>query len=185
MKRSYRRSKKKTNTIKDYRINRSIRVPEVMLIDEENGKMEQLSIAEALQRAEEAELDLVEVSPNAKPPVVKIMDYGKLQYQKEKLMRKQKASQKKTEIKGIRLSPRISKHDLDVRLNNARKFLTKGAKVKIELSLRGREHQYTQNALDLVKDFIETLEDEFELTTEQVPKKMGHRIHAIIAPKTK
>lgn len=184
MKRSYRRNKKKTVEVKQYRTNRAIKVPEVFLIDEENGTQEVLKTAEALRRAEELELDLVEVSPNAKPPVVKIMDYGKLQYQKEKLMRKQKASQKKTETKGIRLTARISRHDFDVRVNNARKFLTKGAKVKIELTLRGREHQHLGNALDLVKEFIDILSKEFDLQVEQAPKKMGHRIHAIISPKT-
>jgi translation initiation factor IF-3 len=184
MKRSYRRNKKKAPEIKGYRINRAIKVPEVRFIDEEKGIAEVISIDEALKRAEAAEMDLVEVSPNAKPPVVKVLDYGKVQYQREKMMRKQKAAQKKVDTKGIRLTARISQHDFEVRLNNARRFLTKGAKVKIELLLRGREHQHTEKAKDLLQQFVDTLAEEFDLTIEQAPKKMGNRIHAIIAPKT-
>lgn len=183
MKRSYRRSKKKTVEVKQYRINEAIKVPQVHYIDEEEGISEVISIKEALRRANELELDLVEVSPNAKPPVVKILDYGKIQYQREKMMRKQKASQKKAETKGIRLTARMSDHDFEVRLNNARKFLAKGAKVKIELALRGREHQHIGLAEDMIKKFVETLASEKDITIEQAPKKMGYRIHAMISPK--
>lgn len=181
MKRSYRRSKKQISTVKKFRTNKQIRATELRLIDNETGKSEVISLEEGLSRAEEAELDLVEVSPLANPPVVKILDYGKFHYQQEKIQRKQKVHQKKNELKGIRLSARISDHDLDVRLNNAKRFLAKGAKVKIELILRGREHRHVDLAKKVIQGFIEKLED--TVVVDSPAKKMGNRITAMISPK--
>lgn len=183
MKRSYNRTQKKTVELKPYRINQEIRVPQVRLIDEISGKTEVMSTYLALQRAEELDLDLIEVSPQADPPVVKIMDYGKFQYQREKILRKQKATQHKVDIKGIRLTARMSRHDFEVRLNNAEKFLTKGDKVKIELLLKGREQQHGGIAEDMVKNFINELSAKKTIMIEQPVKRLGRSISAVVAPK--
>ena len=184
MKRSYRRNRKKdTSQFKEFKINNQITASEVLFVDEENGNSEVLSLQDALQRAQEAEMDLVEVSPLAQPPVVKLLDYGKRQYQQSKLLRKQKASQKKTGMKAVRLSARIGKHDIEVRLKQAQKFLDKGSKVKIELVLKGREHKHIDLAKQIVLDFINQLEGE-DIVTEQYVKKVGHTIQAIVAKKS-
>lgn len=184
MKRSYRGANKKTTPdIKQYRINKGIIAKTVRLIDEETGQSEIISLFDALAKAQELELDLVEVSPNIEPPVVKILDYGKIQYQREKMMRKQKASQKKVETKCIRLTARMSDHDFDVRVENAKKFLQKGAKIKIELILRGRENHYLDKAEEMMKEFIKILSAENNIIIEQPPKKLGSNIFAMIGVK--
>ena len=181
MKRTFRRSQKPKQIVKQYRVNNQIHASTVRLIDEESEISEIIPLNVAIQRAEEAEQDLVEVSPNADPPVVRIMDYGRMQYQQEKMMKKQKAAQKKIDVKGIRLSARISQHDIDVRLKNAKKFLEKGDKVKIELILRGREHQHSEIAKKIIIDFIKEFGD--NIIIEQPVKKMGSTLQAIIARK--
>lgn len=187
MKRSYRRNRKKDVTpIKEFKINNQITAEEVRFIDEEKGESEVLTLKDALLRAQDSEKDLVEVSPLAKPPVVKLLDYGRYQYQQSKIMRKQKAGQKKTGMKSIRLSARIGKHDIDVRLKQAKKFIDKGAKVKIELVLKGREHKHIDLAKQIVADFIEQLSSDYEegaIVTEQKIGKVGHTIQAIINKK--
>lgn len=184
MKRTFRRSTKPKKVIKHYKTNEEIKAPHVRLVDEKSGSAEVIPTFQALEKAKDIELDLVEVSPNADPPVVKIMDYGKVQYQKEKISRKQKASQKKVELKVIRLTARISEHDINVRLKNAVKFLGKGAKVKVELILRGREHQHIDIAKKIINDFIDKVKQEgVEIIIEQPVAKLGSNLHAIIAPK--
>lgn len=181
MKRSYRKPKNKTAQIKEYRINEQIRAKVVRLVDEENGDIEDISRDEAIERAVAKELDLVEVAPNVSPPVVRIMDYGRHQYMQSKMQRKQRQVQKKTEIKGIRLSPRIGVHDLEVRKKNALKFLKKGAKVKVEVQLRGREHKHINLTKQLVKDFVDSLGE--DVIIEQPIAKHGHTIQTIVAQK--
>ena len=178
MKRTYRKSRK-VEKIKEFRVNEQIRVPKVRFIDESFNDV--ISIEDALERAQKAEMDLVEVSPNAHPPVVKLMDYGRFQYQREKLKRKQKASQRKVDIKGIRLSARISDHDKDVRMKQARKFLDKGDKVKIELILKGREFQHIDVAKQIINEFIQALGE--DIVIEQKVEKLGNRLNAVVAKK--
>ena len=116
--------------------------------------------------AQDADLDLVEVNPKANPPVVKIVNLGQLKYEKEKQAHKQKIQQKKVEIKNIRLSFRISDHDLEMRLAQAEKFLAKENKTKIELILRGRERQYPQKAAEIIRGFVAKIQAKPELSIE-------------------
>ena len=156
-------------------------MPEVRLIDETGQNIGVTSTADALARAQELGLDLVEVSPLANPPVAKIVDYAKLKYEEEKERRKEKAKQKKIEIKGIRLSVRIGAHDMDVRLRQALNFLEDGDKIKIELILRGRERRQTDLAKETVEKFVTALRENREIKIEQPIKIMGGRLSAIIA----
>lgn len=161
------------------RINQQIRTPKVRLIDE---KGEQIGIVEtkrAFAITRKKGLDLVEVAPNANPPVCKILDYGKYQYYKQKQTQKAKKKQKKREIKGIRLSLRIGKHDLEFKAKQAIKFLDQGHKVKAELMLRGREHRHLGLAKKALKDFQKLLGDDIKI--EQRPHKLGSKIIMILS----
>ncbi|MBT4121313.1 MAG: translation initiation factor IF-3 [Candidatus Magasanikbacteria bacterium] len=169
--------------IAHYRLNNKIVAPEVRLLDNEGGNLGVFSIQEALRMAEEQEIDLVEVNPKAEPPVCKIIDFSHFKYQKEKEIRKQKQQAHDTETKGIRLSVRISDHDMEVRLNQADKFLNRGDKVKIELTLRGRENIKPTIAFEVVNKFLGLIEGKMELRKEQLPTKQGNRITAIVAKK--
>lgn len=126
-------------------------------------------------------MDLVEVSPVSNPPVCKIIDYGKFLYQKDKSDRKNKAKAKRTEIKGIRLTLKMSEHDQDVRRNQAQKFLNNGDKVKIEMNLRGREQAYAQNARERIEGFIHSLEG--NISKEQGISRQGGRLSIIVFKK--
>ncbi|OGF18545.1 translation initiation factor IF-3 [Candidatus Falkowbacteria bacterium RIFCSPLOWO2_12_FULL_45_10] len=158
MRRTFRRPKPKPQ-IEFYRTNEQIRVPEVRVIDDAGGMLGIMPVAKAIALAREQELDLVEVFPKAQPPVAKITDYGRMRYQKEKQLQKQKAKQKKIEVKDIRLSLRISPHDLDLRLQQAIKFLERGDKLKIEIILKGREKQLSGKGVEIIKNFVNKLKD--------------------------
>lgn len=140
-----------------------------------------MDTTQAAALAQERGLDLVEVSPLANPPVAKIVDYSKLRYQEEKERRKERAKQKKIEIKGIRLSLRISEHDIDVRVSQAVKFLGQGDKVKIEMILRGRERQYGHLARQVIDKFIKATNALTPVNTEQQLSIQGGRVSVIIA----
>lgn len=142
-----------------------------------------MATAAALELARSQGLDLIEVSPKANPPVVKMLSYDKYRYQMEKALRQQRKGQKRIEVKGIRLSIRIGRHDLDFKASQAQKFLQKGNKVKIELILRGRERANTGYAFEVVERFLETLST-VSFTLEQEPKRLGNVITAVIAPKS-
>jgi translation initiation factor IF-3 len=144
-----------------FKSNNMIKVPEVFVIDESNEALGVMTIEEAIAKAQEADLDLVEVNPKANPPVVKIV-----KYEKEKQAHKQKMQQKKVEIKNIRLTFRISEHDQEMRLAQAEKFLAKDNKIKVELILRGREKQYPQKAAELMRGFVAKLQAKPDLATE-------------------
>ena len=139
-----------------------------------------MSPAEALQIARETELDLVEIAPTAKPPVCKIMDYGKYQYQQSRLDRANKAKQKKIDIKGIRIGFRTDDHDLEVKRTMAEKFLKKGQKVKIEIFLRGREKAHQDLARKNLENFVKKISIPFK--SEQEIKKYPSGFNTIIAP---
>ncbi|KKR21950.1 MAG: Translation initiation factor IF-3 [Candidatus Moranbacteria bacterium GW2011_GWA2_39_41] len=135
---------------------------------------------DALQIAREQDLDLVEIAPMAKPPVCKIMDYGKYQYQQSRLDRVNKAKQKKIDIKGIRIGFRTDTHDLEVKKDMAEKFLTKGQKVKVEIFLRGREKAHQDLARKNLEDFLKTITVPFKL--DQEVKRYPSGFNAVLTP---
>jgi len=168
-----------------FRSNHQIRVPEVFVIDENNDALGIMTISEALGKAQEADLDLVEVNPKANPPVVKIVNLGQLKYEKEKQAHRQKMQQKKVETKNIRLSFRISEHDSNLRVLQAEKFLAKDNKIKVELILRGREKQYPQKASQLVREFVAKVQanPELNVEAEQPLTNQGGRFTIILINK--
>ncbi len=140
-------------------INEQIREKEVRLIGEHGEQLGIMSAREALRIAQEAELDLVNVAPTAKPPVCKIIDYGKFRYEMARKEKDAKKKQKTVEIKEIRLSPNIDANDLNTKVSAARKFLEKGNKVKITLRFRGREMSHMANSKHILDDIAEQLAD--------------------------
>jgi len=174
MLRRYKKPKLKSLTPR-YRTNEWIRVPEVKLIDENGEFAGNVPIEQALSRAKEAGLDLVEIAPKETPPVCRIIEYGKFQYQLEKKIKEQRKKQKNVEVKGIRLS---------LRIGQAEGFLDEGDKVKVELILRGREHQHTDLAKKIINDFIASLGKIGEdLYLEMPPSKQGGKLMAIVGRK--
>jgi translation initiation factor IF-3 len=136
---------------------------------------------QALGMAREKELDLVEIVPNVRPPIVKIMDFGKYQYQKAKEDQQQKSKQKKTEIKGLRIGLRTDDHDIDVRKKQAEKFLGQGNKVKVEIRLKGREKAHQPLARQTLFEFVKSIETPNKV--EQEIKRFPGGFNAVIAPK--
>lgn len=163
MRRTHRKPKHQEPS-KSFRINRAIHAPLVMLIDEEGNFHADTPIEEALAQAEEAGFDLIEVNPTSVPPIVRIADYGQFKYERDKKVQKQRAHLKKSEIKGLRLSIRIGDHDFAVRKEQAKKFLSKGDKLRLELQLRGRERQHPELARQMVDKFIAALKEDPELS---------------------
>ncbi|OGH78607.1 MAG: translation initiation factor IF-3 [Candidatus Magasanikbacteria bacterium RIFOXYC2_FULL_40_16] len=170
--------------IPHYNLNERIRVPEVRLLDEEGNNIGVLPVAEALQKAKEQELDLVEINPKANPPVAKLIDFTRFKYQKEKEMRKQKISSHVSDIKGVRLSIRIGDHDFDIRVAQAEKFIDRGDKVKPEIMLKGRENAHPEIAFEVIKRFFSKLNELVEVRYEQDPIKQGNKITSIIIKKS-
>ena len=171
----------KDNKKNQTQINEEIRADEVRLIDEEGVMVGIVSIDEALARAEEADLDLVNISPNADPPVCKILDYGKYRYEQQKKEKNAKKNQHVTEIKEIRLSASIEDHDVEVKAKAASKFLQDGDKVKVSLRFRGREMGYTNLGFDAMKKFADLVSDYGVI--EKEPKMEGRRMNMFLAPK--
>ncbi|MBD3238681.1 MAG: translation initiation factor IF-3 [Candidatus Moranbacteria bacterium] len=154
------------------RVNEQIKAPELRLIDENGGQLGVVSNQEAKQKASDVGLDLVEVSPNSQPPVVKIMDYGKFLYTKKKQERKNRVKSKKNEVKGIRLGINTEEHDLLIKRKRAEKFLKKGSKVQLELILKGREKAHRSKGRETMEEFVRNLE--LQATYDQ-PIKSGPR----------
>ena len=146
-------------TISDLMINEQIRDKEVRVIGEDGEQLGIMSSKDALKMAREAELDLVKIAPTAKPPVCKIVDYGKYRYEQMRKEKEAKKKQKTIDIKEIRFSPNIDTNDLNTKVNQARKFLTKGDKVKVSIRFRGRELAHTEIGIDILNDFAAKLED--------------------------
>ena len=165
-------------TISDLMINEQIRDREVRLIGEDGAQLGIVSTREAMRLAEEAGLDLVKIAPTAKPPVCKIVDYGKFKYEQ---IRKEKEAQRIIEIKEIRLSPNIDTNDLNTKVNAARKFLSKGDKVKVTLRFRGREIAHMNNSKHILDDFAESLSD--ISTIEKAPKVEGRSMTMFLTEK--
>ena len=175
------RQRKPKFDIPAFKINKKITAPEVRVIDAEGEMRGVLTIKEALALAEESGLDLIEVSPKAQPPVCKIMDFSNFKYQKEKEAKKQRAQSKEVEIKGIRLSFKIGTNDLNVRIKQAKKFLEKGQKIRIEMILRGREKEHFNRAKEIIDSFVEQLGEDYGIRVETPLKRMGGRLHTIIS----
>lgn len=139
-----------------------------------------MDVQTALQAAEEKDLDLVEVAPNANPPVCRFMDYGKYLYEKQKREREARRAQKQIEIKEVRLRPKTGEHDIQVVLTKTRKFLKDGAKVRVRIRFRGREIVHRDIALDLMKRVTEELAD--EAVVESRPGFEGRSMVMLLAP---
>jgi translation initiation factor IF-3 len=166
-----------------YWMNEQIRAPEVRVIDENGQNLGVMATSVAVKMAQDRGFDLVEVFPKAEPPIAKILDYGKFLYQKDKEARKQKAKAKKVEIKGVRLSLRISQHDRDFRLNQAKGFLESGDKVKVEIILKGRERQYANMAREIANNFITDLNNLVSTKIEQPLSFQGGRLSVTVGKK--
>ncbi|MEO5364143.1 MAG: translation initiation factor IF-3 [Magnetococcus sp. DMHC-8] len=162
------------------RINEQIRVPEVRLIDEKGEQVGIVSRQEALARAIEASLDLVEVAPQARPPVCKIMDYTKFKYQKAVRERLARKKQTRIDIKEIKFRPATDVHDFDVKVRSIRKFLEDGDKVKCTLRFRGREMAHQDLGMALLHRVRDVLGEEAKV--EQPPKLMGRQMTMVLAP---
>lgn len=170
---------------KQFRINEQIRAPKVAVINEEKRILEAMDTFSAIRLAREKGLDLVEVSPKAEPPVCRIMNYGKFLYKITKQEKAQRAKQKITELKGIRLSPRISRHDMETKANQAERFMKNGAKVRVDLLIRGREKAHIDMAHKKLNEFLEILNSRPDITgkiiIEQPPKRQPRGLTTIIA----
>ncbi len=162
-------------------MNSDITVSEVRLVDE-NGDMHGIvPLADAIMRAENVGLDLVEVSPNAEPPVCKILDYGKYKYEQQKKANEARKKQKTVDVKEVKLSPRIEKNDYDVKMRNAVRFIESGNKVKVSMRFRGREMAHQDIGRGIFDKMLEEFGD--TVTVELVPKMEGRQMIMILAPK--
>jgi translation initiation factor IF-3 len=164
----------------DYRINETIRAPQVRLIGPDGQNVGVVPINEAMEVAEKAGLDLVEVAPHADPPVCRVLDYGKFLYERAKKEREARKAQAKVEIKEIRLRPKTSEHHRSFKVRNARRWLTEGKKVRVRIRFRGREITYPEIALGDLKKIAEELADVG--TIEQAPSMEGRTMFMMLTP---
>ncbi len=167
--------------IKEHRINEQIRARKVRLIDEEGKQIGVCDIEEALRIAHEKQLDLVEVAPEADPPVCKLMDYGKYRYELKKKMKQGKNKPKGSVVKEVRMRPKIEEHDYRFKLKNIREFLQDGCKVKVSMIFKGREMSYVDDGKDILMKIIEETKDLSRL--EWGPRVEGWAISVMLAPK--
>ena len=175
------RRSKKEEPKKNYLFNEGIKSPRVLVLNSAGENLGIMNTAEALRLAREQESDLVEINPKAEPPVAKITDFGQFRYNQEKENRLRKAHQHVVEIKGVRLSLRIGRHDLEIRQTQALKFLNNGDKVKIEIILRGREMQHGPLAFEIIKNFSDEINKVEKIRWEQPTERQGNKVTAIIA----
>ncbi|MCH6586732.1 MAG: translation initiation factor IF-3 [Proteobacteria bacterium] len=163
------------------RVNRDIAVAQVRLIDEQGENLGVVSKDEAIERAEEAGMDLVEISPGADPPVCKILDYGRFKYQDQKKKNEARKKQKTIDIKEIKMRPNIDTHDYDVKMRSINRFIADGDKVKVTMRFRGREMVHQElglKVLDRVRDQLDEV-----AKVEQFPKMEGRQMIMVVAPK--
>ncbi|MDR0628987.1 MAG: translation initiation factor IF-3 [Treponema sp.] len=168
---------------KDLRINEQIRVREVRLVRDEGEQQGIIPTLEALAIARGQGLDLVEVAPQAVPPVVKIMDYGKFKFENEKKVRDSKKKQKLLKLKEIRMQPKIDEHDIEFKSKHVREFLAEGNKVKVTIRFRGRELAHTELGLDVLKDVLKRIEGEYVM--DKAPTMEGRFMSMVVSPKSK
>jgi translation initiation factor IF-3 len=164
----------------EFRVNERIRVPEVRLIDADGENKGVVPIEDARATAETAGLDLVEVAPNAEPPVVRVLDFGKFLYEKAKKDREARKAQTKVEVKEIRLRPKTSEHHRSFKVKNARRWLEEGKKVLARIRFRGREITYPEIALEDLRQIAEELEDVGMI--EQAPRMEGRTMFMVLTP---
>lgn len=168
---------------KDFRINEKIRVREVRLIDEKGNQIGIVPTTEALEKARDAGLDLIEVAPQANPPVCKILDYGKYKFEQEKKLRETKKNQKQIKMKEIRMQPKIEEHDLRFKTKHIQEFLEEGNKVKVTIRFRGRELAHTELGRDVLDKILEMIDTPFSV--DKQPAMEGRFMSMIISPKSK
>ncbi len=154
--------------------------PEVFLIGADGKPVGNVPLRDALAAAREADLDLVEISPNAKPPVVRVLDFGKFKYDQTKALAKQKANSKESEVKEVRLGVRIGIHDIEVKAKQAEKFLKEKNKVKATIVFRGREIVHADLGKEVMLSFIDRLKDVAKM--EQAPTRQGRNMYIVLAP---
>jgi translation initiation factor IF-3 len=163
------------------RVNEGIRADKIRVVGADGEMKGVMTVREALRLAEEAGLDLVEISPNADPPVCKILDYGKYKYEQQKKAAEARKKQKTVDVKEIKIRPGIEEHDYQVKMRNARRFLESGDKVKVTMRFRGREMAHQEIGMNLLKRMKEELAD--LSMTEQDAKFEGRQIIMILGPK--
>ena len=168
-------------TITELMINEQIRDKEIRLIDENGEQLGIVSSREAQKIADERKLDLVKIAPTAKPPVCRIMDYGKYKFDQAKKEKEARKKQKTTQVKEIRLSTFIEEHDIQVKANTAAKFLKDGDKVKVSLRFRGRERDYAAKGMDVMKTFAESVSEVGVI--EKKPLFEGRSLTMVLGPK--
>jgi len=166
---------------KSTRINEAIRASELRVIGADGEQLGIMSRQEALKAAEDAGVDLVEISPNADPPVAKIVDWGKFQYQKMKELQKNRKSNKLSELKQMRLGLKIGANDLEIKLRKIREFLSSGHKVKILVVFKGREMAHKELGYDMIERIVQLLENEAIL--EQKPQMAGRNLSIVVRSK--
>jgi translation initiation factor IF-3 len=169
---------------KGLRINEQIRVREIRLIDDKGEQKGIVPIIEALKMAKERELDLVEVSPTANPPVCKILDFGKYRFEQEKRLRESKKNQKVLKLKEVRMQPKIGPGDLDTKAKHVQEFLNEGNKVKVTIRFRGRELAHTELGFDVLKEVQKRL-TEGTYAIEKAPAMEGRFMSMTLGSKAK
>ncbi len=162
------------------KINKDIKAVQVRLIGQDGKQVGLVARDEALRMAELQKLDLVEISPNANPPVCKIVDYGKFRYQITKKERESRKGQQQAKLKEVKIKPNIDTHDLEVKIKRAREFIEKGNKVRVTCMFRGRELARPEIGIGVVKRIVQELEDISQ--TEMAPKQMGRNYSLVLAP---
>lgn len=169
---------------KNIRINRSIRVKEVRLIDADGNQMGVISTTEAMNMAENSGLDLVEVAPTARPPVCKILDFGKYKYEQDKRLRESKKKQTLVKLKEIRMQPKIEKHDMEFKTKHIYDFLNEGFKVKVTIRFRGRELAHTERGRDVLLRILDKLRSmEYEFNVDRPPQMEGRFMSMFLSSK--
>ncbi|HYI90533.1 MAG TPA: translation initiation factor IF-3, partial [Beijerinckiaceae bacterium] len=163
------------------RVNEDIRVPQVRLIDQDGEMLGVMSARDALMRAYEAGLDLLEISPNAVPPVAKILDYGKYKYEQQKKANEARKKQKTVEIKEIKVRPNIDDHDYDVKMRAMKSFIGEGDKVKVTLRFRGREMAHQDLGIKVLERIRQELGETIKV--EQMPRLENRQMIMVLAPK--
>ena len=162
-------------------INEQIRDREVRVVSADGEQLGVMSSRDAMKLAREAELDLVKIAPKAKPPVCKIIDYGKYKYEQSRREKEAKKKQKTVEVKEVRMSPNIDANDLNTKVNNAKKFILKGNKVKVTLRFRGREMAHVQQSKHILDDFADMLKDVAQV--EKPAKLEGRNMSMVLTVK--
>lgn len=162
------------------RLNAEIKVPKVRLVDADGTQVGIVALAQALRRAREQDLDLVEVAPNADPPVCRIMDYGKAKYEDEQKQKDARKRQSQISVKEIKMRPKISSNDYNTKASHVRRFLNDGAKVRASIMFRGREMTHTELGLRLLERLAQDMTD--YATIEAVPKVDGRNMVMVLAP---